>query len=200
MAILPPREFVIDTETQFEIPPGPLDDFRPEQIIYRQLTFDCTLMQYAYTYYDKSTKRDDEDYDEIKNFVKRIAKNKYPKNDDEDKKEDKILDIKLSWDAYVVIGLDPDSKWTFSSKNPAVTLGKPHNADKPPAGYYADLWYVDDKGDAYDHPKPGCRVAYFSAKRQAGDYAQPLNFNINTRDGTAIVVDPDIRFPGNGTS
>jgi hypothetical protein len=195
------NELKIMSPEQNEILDRPPPGFQARQVIYRKMKVSCTPLEHRYKDVDKPTPHPTTF--NIKNLVSKIAKKGYDHND-YDKEEDNFLDITVSQPSYIIIELSRKSGLTFSSKNPAITLGKPLSGTQVPYELYGEVRYVDGDGNVSNNPIKNCRIAYFSAMPRLGSVGQPftqsLNFNVDTRHGVLIVVDPDIRHPGNATS
>ena len=169
--------------------------FTPVQIIYRQLGLDCKRNTFTYEIREKPTlKGDHDDFKAINKFAIDIVGSKY-KIKGHDIEEKKPLDINISRDSYVILQIPVG--WMFLPN--AVTLG----GDNPDVAAYGQLRYVVN-GTVFDKYVSGCRLVYFSANHRDGDitkpYLQSLNYNVLMPNGLAILVDPDIRFPGEGNS
>jgi hypothetical protein len=173
-------------------------NFHPKHYIYRRLGFNCEKMSFVYKIVAKPVKEGHPKFGDIKAFAQHILSNNHsPKND---RRENKPLDVPVREDSYIIFELPED--WSFSGITaagglPAVTLG----GENPDSERYANLRYVTAGADS-DQPLDNCRLVYFSAKKNDGTktapYEQPINFNIVMPGGLFVVVDPDVRFPGNG--
>jgi hypothetical protein len=195
--MLTPEEFLTRAGTQYPMSANAPTGFNAQQLIYRRLGLDNRRETLFYKVLELPTLISDMSLD---NFVSAIANSQHaPKGDDYE--EIAVLDITVSKDSYIIIELPRG--WMFDPTKDAVTLGSNANSAN-----YGGLRYVR----APDHLPPNasanvitnCRLVYFSAVAQRGTddnpYLQPLNFNIFMRNGLACIIDPDIRFPGNGTS
>jgi hypothetical protein len=182
--------------TQTEITNKPPTGFTPEQIVYRRLGIDCKRSNFTYEIREKPTKKGDHsDFKAINKFALDIVGPGHYDIKGHDNEEDKPLDINVSRDSYVILQLPVG--WMFLPK--AVTLG----GDKPDIAAYGELRYVVKNKVSEDYVA-NCRLVYFSAIHRSGSeskpYLQPLNFNVLMPEGLAVLVDPDIRFPGVGES
>jgi hypothetical protein len=72
---------------------------------------------------------------------------------------------------------------------------------------YGELRYLDRNGDIHETYVQNCKTVYFIAdvrRGPAGEYNQHFNFNIlpppvrATGEVKLTLIDPDIRYPGNG--
>ncbi|HEX8258397.1 MAG TPA: hypothetical protein VF589_12265 [Allosphingosinicella sp.] len=170
--------------------------------MHRKLTFDCSGMTFDYSVVDMPTNNQDNKFGDIGVFCRSIVRKDHVLKGP-DAREDKRLDVPISKHSYVIFELPEE--WTFSSKadRPGVTLGIKPGEGNPDSDAYGQLRYVT-ASTVSPAPIEKCRLVFFSAIDRDGTvanpYIQPINFNIVTSDGVAVVVDPDIRFPGNGTS
>lgn len=138
----------------------------------------------------------------IETFAKSLLAAPYVPNG-EDYEENHYLDICVRRASYVVIMLDRDLNWRFNDEHVGVTLG-----DTNLLNFYGKLRHVvlDDTQPPSPTPLKGCKLVYFSALHRTGSEAAPaktpINLNIDivqtTGAPTKIVIDPDIRNPGNG--
>ena len=178
---------------QTEIENRPPANFTPVQIVYRRLGLDCKRNTFIYEVREKPTKKGEHtDFKDIKHFSLDMLGSKYSIKG-HDSEENKPLDVNISRDAHIIFELPIG--WSFLPN--AVTLG----GETPNTAAYGELRYVV-KGNVSEKYLPNCRLVYFSANFQdmTNPYLQSFNFNVLMPNGLAILVDPDIRFPGNGLS
>jgi len=173
--------------------------FLAEQYIYRRLGFNCESMTFVYDIIKKPIVEGDDGFGNIVQFARNILAGN-PVQKDDDNPELKPLDITVSRHSYILLELPEGWSFTAAVGEHGVTLGN-YPTTTANAAAYGELRYVTPT-DLQPHPIPGCRMVFFKAINQAGSeedpYLQPLNFSIFLRDGMAVVIDPDIRFPGNG--
>ncbi|HEY0412732.1 MAG TPA: hypothetical protein VGD66_06305 [Allosphingosinicella sp.] len=172
--------------------------FIPQEIVYRRLGLDCRRYCFAYEMLEKPTVNGAHpEFKPIEEFTQEILASRYSTKG-RDLEEIKPLDITISRHAYIVMELP--AGWTFSpdAMLPGITLGGPN----PDSDAYGQLRYVIKGKPPSADPVSNCSLVYFSAINRSGTppYYQPLNFNIVIGDGVAVLVDPDIRFPGGGIS
>lgn len=178
--------------------PNALQNFNPTQVIYRRLTpappFGC-----RYAFIDRPTPINPAT---IRNFVSQAAMGHYQRTDTM-VEEDHPLGILVKKDSYIVLHLDDAFlTWDFTHDYEAVTLGD--LIDTPnPSVLYGNLKYVRPSGSIFDDAKEGCRLVYFEARHRSATTPQYIQkFNIGVDSGnpaTTYWVDPDVRFPGNGS-
>ena len=195
-----------------DIPESPPQGFNPAQVICRELSRDRDDSP-LYVDIDRPTRTNSPRFTTIEQFARDIALNGYVRNPPPppEQRENKWIDIKISRDSYVVIVLSDTRGWTFTtlryddgSSQEGVSLMWLSDDHPNPLSHYGDLHYVDDSGVIHDQPAPNCRVAYFSARPMRnpthGDrYEQRICYVVDYPGGTHEFIDPDIRFPGNGS-
>lgn len=188
-------------------------NFNPRQVICREL---ARLEDGSPRYIDidRPTRTNEPRFTSIEEFAREIALNGYVRNlpPPPEPEENKWIDIKVSRDSYVVIFLSRSRAWEFTTlrydddtAQEGVTLMWLSDDHVDPLSHYGWLHYVDDSGVIHDRPAPNCRVAFFAAKPMRnpahGDrYEQRICYVVDYPGGTHEFIDPDIRFPGNGTS
>ncbi|MBV8686174.1 MAG: hypothetical protein JOZ90_16405 [Alphaproteobacteria bacterium] len=187
-----------------------LPNFAPVQVVYKEFTL---FGKYpGYDDIDRPTKIDGNNFD-IEAFVKNIALNGYTRNPSPpvEKPENNPLDIKISRDSYVIIELDRYLGFTFTTLVDPVTQVPLEGislmwltGDHPdPLSHYANLRYCDDSGVLHDDPAPNCRIAFFQARKMKNaknSYQQRIVYVMDLPTGGTRFEDPDIRFPGAGSS
>lgn len=197
-ALLPAK---IRTPEQHELIRNLPSGFEAEQIIYREIFHDPTISGWRYKDIDEPTPCNPS-FD-IKSFASKVAVDGYVRNNADDE-EEKLLDIPVSKPSYVLLEMNGDFERYFSKENSAVTLGKYlYNKHPKPWRLYGYLHHVDMGGNVSRKPRKRCRVAFFAALplingSNDDPFIQHLNYNVDDVGGTTIVIDPDIRYPGNG--
>ena len=195
--------FASKSPEQHPLAAGLPGQFAEEQVIYRELGLEPDGA-YRYVAIDRPTATvNNPAYTTIEDFVGTVTASGYVRNDP-DLEEVKYLDITVSRPSYILVHLSSRLSWYFSSGNPGITLGARASGHPDPDTLYGRLRYVDDGGHIHDAPSAQCRLAYFAAMPVLGTpespYLRSLNFNVEVAGGTLVVIDPDIRYPGNGSS
>lgn len=195
-----------------DIPDKPPVGFSPVQVIHRELTRNPGGAP-LYKDIDRPTPVPAMGFS-IQQFAREIALNGRVRNPPppQEQQENLWTSIRLSRDSYVVIELTSMMTWKYTTMErpdgtdqEGICLNGLSDDDPDPLSHYGDLHYVDGSGVDFDHPVADCRVAYFSArpmKNDAGEvrsYQQPLFIVVDQPGGSHEYIDPDIRFPGNGS-
>ncbi len=206
------RSFPIQYPMTYGLPTS----FAPEQILFREISFNNTPGEFHFVYgmHPKPLKIEPANGStEIEKFIKDAVKADYQPASDDLLEDDQHLNLCVRRDSYIVLKLDKDLNWSFNDLDPAFTLGSAQNQ-----AYYGYLNYVDSAGAAHrpadtksGSPFPNCRLIYFAARDvepvspQEPSY-QPMNINVqlnklgrNPTKPTPITIDPDIRNPGTGS-
>ncbi|MFL5297949.1 MAG: nucleotide synthetase [Phenylobacterium sp.] len=126
------------------------------------------------------------------------------------------IDLPITDQCWVVLELEKDINWRFSSTQPAVTTKA---AETPldhdgveKSGLNANLRYAYPNGDVVADPEKGpagfnCRVVFFRVVGRAKDERQAMNFVVElytvVEKGVAgkvipLIIDPDV--PNDGTT
>lgn len=195
-----------------QIGSAPPRDFDPKQVLCRELGR-TTKGTPRYIDIDRPTRTNEPRFTTIDEFAANIAVSGYSRNPSQppEKEEDRWIDIKISRDTWIVIVLSADHEWTFTtlaaepSSLEGIMLMWLSDDHIDPRSHYGSLRFVDASGAIHDKPMPGCRVAYFAAKPMRnppnGDrYEQRICYIVDYPAGSHEFIDPDIRFPGNGSS
>jgi hypothetical protein len=189
-----PEQYPIDTDAPI--------NFQPVQVVYREIMIESDGT-YRYLAIDKPTKISNPGTFKIDDFVKNIIDNVYKRNAP-DHEEYKYLAITISKPSYIIIEISDQLSRTYSTDEPAITVGKPVMGHPDPDDIYGELRHVDGTGHIDAKPLQNCRLAYFSAMPVMGTrknpYVRSLNYNTEDRGGTLVIIDPDIRNPGNAES
>jgi hypothetical protein len=195
-----------------DIPIGLPQNFSPVQVICREL-YKISDGSPRYRNIDRPTWVAEPRFTTIEEFAREVATRGYTRNPSPlpEPEENRWIDIKVSRDSYIVIELAPELAWNFTtllddSGDPVagVTLLWLSDDHPDPLSHDGFLHYVDDSGVIHDRPAANCRVAYFAAKpmlnpMHGNKYEQRICYVVDWNGGTREFVDPDIRFPGNGS-
>ena len=172
-------------------------DIEPEQIIYRKIIVN-------------TANPDDSEYENIfvprflppgtfSAMIREIALHGYSSLR-YDPKEDHKLDIPVARDSIIIVQLPPLGGHKFIA--PGIRLRKQSGQCR--TDLYGGLRYVDDQGNSTVTPPNNCKLIYFFAKFQPGTvanpYIQPFLYDVYPTPIRLTVIDPDIRYPGNGGS
>lgn len=190
------------TETRFELIPQRPAGFIEHQVIVRRLHMDGASP--AYFELDEATPViNNPDYFGIHELAAKVAAGTYTKNRD-DQEETKRRDIRVSRPSFIILRLQDSLQWDFSPTVPAIAMPQVPNPADPPK-HYGALRYVRSDGMIFKDPFVGCKTVYFAAMPVLGTdnqpYTQKFNYYVHDLVGMdGIVIDPDIRYPGNGES
>lgn len=149
--------------------------------------------------------------DDVIPFAKSLAARTTPLPD----KDAGPIDLPITEQCWVVLELEDDINWRFSSTQPAVTTKAPETPLAPnKIGLNANLRYVydDDAHTVVDDPAKGpeganCRIVYFRVVGRAKDKVQGMNFVVELypvadKNGVVVgkviplIIDPDVPNEG----
>lgn len=101
--------------------------------------------------------------------------------------------------AYVVLQLDNELPMEFDPGFPAISFGTFEIDQVTADRHYGDVMHFNSgTGHLQIEPCAKCRIAVFSVLPRTPESRQALNYNLVDFGGTAVTIDPDIRYPGNG--
>lgn len=180
-------------------------DFRPEQILYREIFIPEDPRnepeKIRYERIDKPSKFRPDLFERI---LWRASEYRYARNDDDDE-EDHYLDIPIYIPSIIIIQISKTSQSTFAE----VPVKFEARGDGCPDHLYGGLRFVGEGGQASKDWFAGCKLIYFCARAPHGSlgdpYRQALCYYVDRSvrlfqidPDTSEEIDPDIRHPGNG--
>jgi hypothetical protein len=184
------------------------EHFNPEYVIYRELG---PTFPWYYSRIDKPLViKNIPGWTNIADYVKSVALGMNqpppppPIPPQETVAEDSELTIPIRKHSYIILAINKGLGATFaydaSNRDvQAIDFGEYYDTEQLAKDSYGELRHIDPQtGLGYARAIPNCRMVYFSAiPTPVADTSQKLNFNLLAKR-TGTIVDPDIRYPGNG--
>ena len=179
-----------------------------EFLIFRELNYDAVKGEFYFSRKDMRTGWPalHAEFGSIDEVIKNIDKYnvKHIKQEDPSNNESSNLAIAVRAPSYVVLSINKALPWSFGKdqKKQSISVGEDKNT-----GYqknFSSVRHYNADGSVTDEVGKQCTMVAFSVDPlldpdpHAEPYNdQPINFHLVDAGGTAITVNPDIRYPGN---
>lgn len=179
-----------------------------EFLIFRELNYDKAVGEFYFSRKDKRTgwAALKGKFGTIDNLIQNIEEYNNLQIAQEDKKNDETskLAIAVRAPSYIVLSISRELPWSFGGdgQNQSISIGNYKNSTYK--DNFSDVRHYNANGSVTAAVGSGCTLIALSVDPlltpdpHADPYNdQPINFHLVDAGGTAITVDPDIRYPGN---